>query len=167
MQSISYKGFSPEYNKTNFIAPGAIVVGRVKMGEFSNIWFNTVIRGDVNKIEIGKNVNIQDLSMIHITEEFTTIIEDNVTIGHSAIIHGAKIGKGSLIGMGAKVLDGVEIGEESLVAAGSVVAPGKKFPPRSFIIGTPAKVKRSLTNKEVAEYSNHYKSYVELAKTYL
>ena len=166
MKSFSYKGNTPSYDSSNFIAAGAKLIGSVTLGKNTNIWFNTVIRADVQSVTIGENVNIQDLTMVHVTDKYPTIIENNVTIGHSAIIHGAIIEKGSLIGMGAKILDGAIIGEESLVAAGSVVPPGKEYPARSFIIGSPAKVKRALTEDEVAEYSNHYKSYVELARSY-
>ncbi len=163
MPLFSYLNFEPKLGKDVFIAPGASIIGRVNLADKVNIWFNTVIRGDVNKIEIDSNTNIQDLSMLHVTEENPLLIGKNVTIGHSVILHACTIKDGCLIGMGAKILDGAIIGENSLVAAGSVVPPGKEFPPESFIIGSPAKLKRKLSQEEIGQYSNHYKSYLGYA----
>lgn len=166
MKTLSFKEFSPEYDHTNFLAAGAMLIGRVFLEENVNIWFNAVVRGDVNQIRIGANTNIQDLSVLHVTDKYPLTIGKNVTIGHSAILHGCDIGDGSLIGMGAKVLDGVKIGKNTLVAAGSVIAPGKVFPDGVMLMGSPAKVKRDLTEEEIRGISNHYKSYVDLAKQY-
>lgn len=155
-----YKNFLPQIPKTCFISPSTDVIGRVILGENVNIWFRTVVRGDVNEIKIGENTNVQDLSMLHVTEKQSLLIGANVSIGHSVTLHSCTISNGCLIGMGAVILDGAEIGEGSVVAAGSIVTPNKKFPPKSLIKGTPAKVERSLTESEFQMYSNHYKSYL-------
>ena len=110
-----YKEFSPKFDKSNFIAPGAFVIGRVNLKENASIWFNSVVRADVNSITIGKGVNIQDLSMLHVTEENALSIADFVSVGHSVILHGCTIEEGCLIGMGAKILDGAIIGKTASV----------------------------------------------------
>ncbi len=161
MKILNYKEFSPSYDNSNFLAHGAIIIGNVMLGESANIWFNSVLRGDVNQIFIGKNTNIQDLSMLHVTEKLPLIIKENVTIGHSVTLHGCTVEKNCLIGMGATVLDGVKINEYSVVAAGSVVPPDKEFPPYSMIMGSPAKVVRELNEKEIQMLNNHYKSYLK------
>lgn len=155
-----YKNFVPVLFPSCFIAPSADVIGRVILGENVGLWFKVVARGDVNEIRIGENTNVQDLCMLHVTEKQGLLIGKNISIGHGVTLHSCTIGDGCLIGMGAIILDGAEIGECSLVAAGSVVTPYKKFPPRSLIKGSPAKVERSLTQEEVNIYSNHYKSYL-------
>jgi len=169
-----YNKIKPTIGKNVFIAQNATVIGEVSIGEDSSIWFGTVIRGDVNYIEIGKRVNIQDMSMIHVThasmenpEGNPTIIEDDVTIGHKVMLHGCTIKKGSLIGMSATILDDAVIGEESIVGANSLVTKGKKFPPRSLIVGSPAKVIRELTNEEVKELYASANRYVEYKNSYL
>lgn len=166
MQLYTYKNFSPEIMESCYIAPGVKIIGRATLSENVNVWFNAVIRADVNSIKIGANTNIQDLSILHVTEENSLTIGENVTIGHSVILHACTIGDGSLVGMGAKVLDGAIIGKRCLIAAGSVVPPGKVFPDDSFIIGAPAKLGRALDPREIALYSNHYKSYVGYASEY-
>lgn len=166
MTIYTYKNEKPYFNNSNFIAPSADIIGMVKLAENANIWFGCVLRGDVNSISIGANTNIQDLSMLHVTEQGPLIVGENVSVGHSVILHACTIGRGCLIGMGAKVLDGAVIGENSLVAAGSVVPPGKVYPPGSFIIGSPATVKRELTPEEVKKYSEHYKSYLVYASEF-
>lgn len=161
-----FKGLTPSIGENVYIAPSADVIGEVYLKKNANVWFNTVIRGDVNKIEIGEGTNVQDLSILHVTGKDPLIIGDHVTVGHSVILHACTIGDGCLIGMGAKVLDGAIIGEKSLVAAGSVVPPGKVFPKNSFIIGIPAKCVRELNPEEIKEYSEHYKTYITLANEY-
>ena len=166
MQIYSYQSMKPQLAGNNFIAPSAILIGELIIGENVNIWFNSVIRADVNKIIIGKNTNVQDLCMLHVTAENDLQIGENVTIGHSVILHGCQIGEGCLIGMGAKVLDGAVIGKNSLVAAGAVVPPGKVYPANSLIMGVPAIVKKELDSKTRDQISNHYKSYLGYAKIY-
>lgn len=152
--------FRPNIEEGVFIAPSADIIGRVHMKENSNIWFNCVARGDINEIIIGKNTNIQDLSMLHVDTDLPLIVGDNVTVGHCVTLHACTVGDNCLIGMGATILNGAVIGESSLVAAGSVVPPGKVYPPRSFIIGSPAIAKRELSDDEVKKYGEHYKRYI-------
>ena len=167
MALYQYKDFKPNLGKGTYIADSADVIGKVTLGENVNIWYQTVARGDVHEIIIGDNTNIQDLCILHVIDDLPLVIGKNVSVGHSAILHACEIGDGTLIGMGAKVLDGAKIGKNSIVAAGSVVPPGKSYPDGSFIIGSPAKVKRELTPEEIYKYSNHYKSYVILKDEFL
>lgn len=146
-----------------FIAPSADIMGRVKMGDNSSIWFGCVVRGDINEILIGENTNIQDLSMLHVVEDIPLTIGKNVTVGHKVTLHACTIEDSCLIGMDAVVLDGALIRKNSIVAAGSVVPPGKEYPEGSLIMGSPAKVVRELYPKEKEQYGNHYLSYI-LAK---
>jgi gamma-carbonic anhydrase len=162
-----FLNFFPELGKRVFAADGAKIIGRVILGDHSNIWFNTVIRGDVNFIKIGANTNIQDLCMLHVTEQNSLTIGENTSLGHSVILHGCKIGSGCLIGMGALILDGAEIGDNCLVAAGSMVTPNKKFPAGSMIKGRPAVVERMLSPEEIDKISNHYKAYLVYKEQYL
>ena len=161
-----FKSLKPNIFKDVYIAKSADIIGDVTLSSGANVWFNTVLRGDINRILIGENTNVQDLSILHVTREHDVVVGKNVTIGHSVTLHGATIGDGSLIGMGATILDGATIGKNSLVAAGSLVSPGKSFPDGSFIIGSPAKLKRALTAEEIEQFSNHYKSYVKNAKDF-
>ncbi len=171
----TYKNLTPNIGKNVFIAQSADVIGEVTIGEDCSVWFGCVIRADVHFIKIGDRVNIQDLSMIHVThwknpdksDGNPTIIEDDVTIGHRVMLHGCTIKKASLIGMSATILDGAIIGEESIVGAGSLVTKNKIFPPRSLIMGSPAKVIRELNDEEVREFYNSAKRYVEFKNDYL
>jgi len=164
---LSYRGKRPKIAPSAYIAPGAIIIGDVEIGEESSVWFNTVIRGDVHYIRIGEKTNIQDLVMIHVTNgKWPTIIEDEVSIAHGALIHGCIIHSRCLIGIGAVILDGAEIGEGSIVAAGSVVKEGFKAPPKSLIAGVPATVKRTLTQENVERISWHSNNYVNYRKIY-
>jgi carbonic anhydrase/acetyltransferase-like protein (isoleucine patch superfamily) len=167
MKLSRYFNFFPSLGEKVFIADGAKVIGRALLADHVNIWFNTVIRADVNTIKIGKNTNVQDLCMFHVTELNELTIGENTSFGHSVVLHGCKIGNGCLIGMGAIILDGAEIGDNCLVAAGSLVSPGKKFPSGSLIKGRPAVVERSLSPEEVEKISNHYKSYLNYKDHYL
>lgn len=165
----SFKGVEPKIAESAFIAETAAVIGDVVIGEESSVWYAGVIRGDVNCVRIGDRTNIQDGAVIHVSRtgfDGPTIIGDEVTIGHAAVIHGCTIERGALIGMNATVLDGAVVGEFSLVAAGSVVTPGTVIPPRSMVMGAPAKVKRPLTDEEVAGLAEFWKSYVELLPEY-
>lgn len=168
MRGVSdYLGHSPKLGQRVFIADGAKVIGRADFGDHVNIWFNTVVRADVNFIKIGKNTNVQDLCMLHVTELNSLTIGENTSLGHSVVLHGCKIGSGCLIGMGAIILDGAEIGDNCLVAAGSLVTPGKKFPAGSMIKGRPAVVERSLSIEEIKKISHHYESYIIYKEQYL
>jgi carbonic anhydrase/acetyltransferase-like protein (isoleucine patch superfamily) len=156
-----YKTFSPKIDESVFLAPGSQVIGRVELFKNVSIWQNTILRGDVNLIMIGENTNIQDLSMLHVTEETDLLIGKNTSVGHSVTLHGCHIGDHSLIGMGSTILDGASIGNQCLVAAGSLVPPGKEYPDGSMIMGSPAKVVRKLTEEEINFISNHYRSYLK------
>lgn len=134
----------PSIDGSVFRASGSVVVGDVQIGPESSIWYNVVVRADVAPVRIGSRTNIQDCSVLHADPGFPCIIGDDVTIGHKAIVHGAKVGNGALIGMGATLLNGAEIGEEAIVAAGAVVTEGTIVAPGTLVAGIPAKEKRSL-----------------------
>ncbi len=171
---LKFKEWTPKLGKNGWIADGASVIGRVTMGEDSAIWFGCVVRGDVHFITIGDRSNIQDLSMVHVThhkkEDMSdgnpTHIGDDVTIGHRVMLHGCTIEDACLIGMSATILDGAVIGKESIVGAGSLVTKNKKFPPRSLIMGSPAKVVRELTDEEVEELYASARRYVSFKNEY-
>lgn len=170
-----YQGMNPCIAKNVFVAPSADIIGEVSIGSGSSIWFGCVVRGDVNSISIGENTNIQDLSMIHVThytrenrsDGFPTIIGDNVTVGHRVMLHGCVVEDACLIGMSATILDGAVIGKESIVGAGSLVTKNKKFPPRSLIMGNPAKFIRELNDDEVASLYKSAMNYVKFMSMYL
>ena len=157
------KGQSPRVDATAYIDQSAQVIGDVEIGAESSVWMNVVIRGDVNRIRIGKRTNIQDLTMIHVMREtHPTIIGDEVTVGHSAVVHGTTIEDRVLIGMGAVLLNGVHIEHDCVIAAGTLLTEGTRIPSRSLVMGRPGKVKRTLTDEEVAEirwYSDNYVNY--------
>ncbi len=169
-----FKQYSPQSGQNTWIAPSADIVGNVTMGEDVSIWFGCVVRGDVHYITIGDRTNIQDLSMIHVThykrEDMSdgnpTVIGNDVTIGHRVMLHGCTIEDACLIGMSATILDGAVIGKESIVGAGALVTKNKVFPPRSLIMGTPAKLVRELTEEEVLELYASAKRYVAFKDEY-
>lgn len=169
-----FKETLPSIGKNSWVASSADIVGDVSCGEDCSIWFGCVVRGDVHYITIGDRVNIQDLSMIHVThykkadksDGNPTIIGNDVTIGHRVMLHGCTIEDTCLIGMSATILDGAVIGKESIVGAGSLVTKGKSFPPRSLIMGTPAKVVRELSEGEVEELYASAKRYVTFKEDY-
>jgi carbonic anhydrase/acetyltransferase-like protein (isoleucine patch superfamily) len=149
-----------------FLANNAVVCGDITVGEGSSFWFHSVARGDVAPIVIGKRVNVQDGAVLHCDSGVPNIIEDDVTIGHRAIVHGAKVGRGTLIGMGAVVLGQTQIGEECLIAAGAVVPPGLVVPARHLVVGVPGKVARPLGDKDLAYMRWLTQHYTELAERY-
>ena len=169
-----YKNLMPKLGKNTFVASSADVIGDVTCGEDCSIWFGSVVRGDVHYIKIGNRVSIQDLSMVHVThykkedksDGNPTIIGDDVTIGHRVMLHGCTIQNACLIGMSATILDGAVIGEESIVGAGSLVTKNKVFPPRSLIMGSPAKFIRELNEKEIKELYASASRYVEFKNNY-
>lgn len=164
----SFQNIEPKIDETAFVAENAVIIGNVEIGAESSIWYNCVLRGDINSIRIGARTNIQDGTVIHVSrgENFAVVIEDEVTVGHSATIHGCYIEKGSLIGIGAIVLDGARIGANSLIAAGSLVTPNTIIPPKSFVLGSPARVKRKLTEEEIKDLQRFWQGYVELSRIY-
>ncbi|WP_298736617.1 gamma carbonic anhydrase family protein [uncultured Chitinophaga sp.] len=163
------KGIQPEFGKDCFIAPNATIVGDVTMGDGCSIWFNAVVRGDVNSIRIGNKVNIQDGAVIHCTYEKTkTIIGDNVSIGHNAIVHGCTVDDNVLIGMGAIVMDNAHIGSNTIIAAGAVVLEGTLVEPGTIYAGIPAKkvkeISTELVNGEINRIANNYSMYASWFK---
>jgi carbonic anhydrase/acetyltransferase-like protein (isoleucine patch superfamily) len=149
-----------------FVAPTAAVIGRVQLGRDANIWFGAVLRGDGNTIEIGDGTNIQDNAVVHIDADAPARLGNNVTVGHSAVVHGCTIGDGSLIGIGATILSHATIGRFCLVGAGALVTERKEFPDRSLIIGAPAKRVREVTDEEVEMLKESAAHYVELGRRY-
>ncbi len=163
----SYEGKSPEFEGNIYLMDGVKLTGDIKFGNDCSVWFNTVIRGDVHYIRIGNRVNIQDMSMLHVTNgKFPLNIEDDVTIAHSVNLHGSTVKKGAMIGIGATVLDGSEIGEFSLVAAGSLIREGYKVPPETLMAGVPAKPVRMLKSEELDRMNSISRHYIEYAKKY-
>ena len=162
---IPFEGVAPTIHPSVFIASGARIIGDVEIEEGSSIWFNVVIRGDVHSIRIGKRTNIQVLTMCHVTnQKFALNIGDDVTVGHSAVLHGATIHERILVGMGAVILDDAVVESESIVAAGAVVREGFRVPSGTLVAGVPAKIIRELTDEEragAARGAGNYSGYVE------
>lgn len=158
-----FKDKAPVVDASSYVDQSAQVVGDVEIGAESSVWMNVVIRGDVNRIRIGKRTNIQDLTMIHVMRDtHPTIIGDDVTVGHSAVVHGTTIEDRVLIGMAAVLLNGVHVEHDSVIAAGTLLTEGTRIPARSLVMGRPGKVKRTLTDEEVAEirwYADNYVKY--------
>jgi carbonic anhydrase/acetyltransferase-like protein (isoleucine patch superfamily) len=151
-----------------FIADTATVIGDVEIGEDASVWFGAVIRGDVNYIRIGARTNIQDMTMIHVSSKtHATVLEDEITVGHRVTLHGCHVESRCLIGIGAIVMDAVRVGNNSLVGAGSLLTPGTQVPPRSLVLGSPARVKRELTDDELAHLDRSWRNYVELKSKYI
>lgn len=161
--SITARGFTPQIGSEVFIADNARLIGDVQVADKASIWYNVTVRGDVMPIRIGRESNIQDGTVMHGTYgKYGCTVEDRVTIGHQVTLHGCHIGRESLIGMGSIVMDGARIGEQCIVGAGSLVTEGSEFPPRSLILGRPAKFKRALTEEEVgflAQSADNYLLY--------
>ena len=159
-----YRGKWPEISADAFVAENATIIGDVVVGPRASVWYGAVVRGDVGPIRIGAGTNIQDLACLHSTHGISELhIGEYVTVGHGAILHGAKIGSGCLVGMGSVVLDNAEIGEESLIAAGAIVTPRTVVPPRSLVRGQPARVARPLTETELAQGRLGAEYYVQLS----
>lgn len=161
-----FQGRLPKLDPTVFVADGVQLIGDVTIGPESSVWYNTVLRGDLAPIVIGSRTNIQDGSVGHVNLNQPLILEDDVSVGHGAIIHGCRIGRGTLIGMGAIVLNGVEIGEYALIGAGSLVTENKKIPPYTLSLGSPAKVVRELTEADLERMRITAQSYVAKGREY-
>lgn len=159
--SISSHWKSPEFSQAAFVAANATIFGSVTIAARASVWYGAVVRGDVERIEIGECTNIQDGAILHCDPDFPTILEDHVTIGHRAVVHSAHIERGSLIGIGAIVLNGVRVGTGSIIGAGAVVT--KNVPPGSLVVGLPGKVVRQLTDIEITELIEHAEKYHQLA----
>ncbi len=158
---IPYRDKKPSVDQTVFQAPGSYIIGDVIIGKQSSVWFNAVIRGDEDRIIIGERCSIQDNATIHLYEGSPTIIEDEVTVGHNAVLHGCHIGKRSIVGMGSTILDGAHIGEECIIGANTLIPANKKIPPRSLVIGSPGKVVRAIDEKDLALIQLSIDSYVQ------
>jgi Carbonic anhydrases/acetyltransferases, isoleucine patch superfamily len=162
-----YKSVMPKIDPSVFVAPTATVIGNVTIGEGANIWFNTVLRGDIQSITVGKYTNIQDNSTVHVMGDQPTVIGDYVTIGHNAVIHGNKIGDNCLIGMGAVLLGYCEIGENTIIGAGAVITQHKKIPPNSLVVGSPGRIVRPLLDDEIEALHQSAIRYNLLAQQYM
>lgn len=163
----AFSGVASKIHPTAFVSEMNAIIGDVEIGENSSVWYGSVLRGDVNFIRIGARSNVQDASVIHVSREHPTVLEEEVTLGHRVTLHGCYIERNSLIGIGAIVLDGARVGNNSLVAAGSLVTPNTVIPPRSLVMGSPARVKRELTDEEVAGLQKFWRNYVEYTQIYL
>ena len=163
----SFKDKTPQIDESVFVAENAVIIGDVDIEEDASIWYNCMLRGDVNYIEIGARTNVQDGTIIHVSrKDHPTVLEHEVTIGHSVTLHGCHVETGSLIGIGSIILDGARIGWNSLVAAGSLVTPNTQIPPRSLVVGSPARVKRELSDEEILDLQTFWQNYIELAAAY-
>lgn len=155
-------GREPVIDPETWVAPTAVVVGDVALGPRVSVWYQTVIRGDREAITIGAGSNLQDGTVVHADPEFPTELGENVTVGHRAVLHGCKIGSNTIVGMGAVVLNGAEIGEQCLIGAGALVPQGMVVPPRSLVLGAPAKIRRELTDAEIEGCRQNGLRYQEL-----
>jgi carbonic anhydrase/acetyltransferase-like protein (isoleucine patch superfamily) len=164
----TYQGIKPTIPASCFVEDTAVVIGDVVMGEDCSVWFNAVIRGDVHYIRIGDRTNVQDLCMLHVTHDtHPLIIGNEVTVGHHVVLHGCTIKDRVLVGMGAIVMDSAVIGEDSVVGAGALVTEGMIVPPKSVILGSPGRVRRSVTEAELAWIKESAGNYVKYARTYM
>jgi len=161
-----YLDIPPTIHCTCFVAPGAAIIGNVSLSEESSVWFQTVLRADINRIVIGPRSNVQDGAIVHLADDYGIFVGERVTVGHKAILHACTIADEVLVGMGAIVLDGAEVGARSIIGAGALITGGKKFPPASLIIGSPAKVVRTLSLDEQAGIKVWAEKYVALARAY-
>jgi carbonic anhydrase/acetyltransferase-like protein (isoleucine patch superfamily) len=163
---IPYQGKLPQIDPSVYIAEGAKLVGDIQIGAQSTVWFNAVLRGDLAPIRIGNRCNIQDGVVGHVNTSQPLLLEDEVSVGHAAIIHGCSIGKGTLIGMGAIVLNGAGIGEYALIGAGAIVTENRVIPPYTLALGSPAKPVRELTEADLLRMKATWESYVLKGKEY-
>lgn len=161
-----FNNITPKIHETAFVAPNSTVIGDVVLGENTTIWYNAVLRGDIDSIVVGDNTNIQEGCILHCKEGIEVRLGSHVTIGHGAILHSCRIGNNTLVGMGAIVLDSAEIGNNCLVAAGSVVTPRTKIPDGCLVAGSPAEIKRTLSEQEIAEIKCNANEYINLLKYY-
>lgn len=164
----SYKGRLPAVHPTAYVDDSAQVIGDVEIGEASSVWMNVVVRGDVHRIRIGCRTNLQDGTIVHVMRgTHATTIGNDVTVGHGVILHGCTVADRVLVGMGAILLNGVEIGEDSIVAAGTLLPEEMRVPPRSLVMGSPGKVRRALTDDEVASVRDYAERYVGYRLDYM
>ncbi len=157
----------PRFGSSVFVAPGAVVVGDVTIGSCSSVWYNAVLRGDINRITVGHHTNIQDNAVVHLADDFPCLIGNWVTVGHGAIVHACAVGNEVLLGMGSTILDGAVIGRQSIVGANALVTQGMKVPAGSLVLGSPARVMRRLTPDERRRIRTWAEKYVAGARYYL
>jgi carbonic anhydrase/acetyltransferase-like protein (isoleucine patch superfamily) len=162
-----FAGFSPHIHPSAFIAASADVIGRVTLNENTSIWYNATLRGDINEIVIGANSNIQDNAVVHLADDYGCYVGEFVTVGHSAILHACTVKDEVLVGMGAIILDGAVIGERSIIGAGALVTGGTIIPPGSLVLGSPAKVVRTLSEEEQGKVRYWAEKYVKGSRIYL
>lgn len=164
----TFQGVTPKIAESAFIEETAVIIGDVMIGGQSSVWFQSVVRGDVHYIRIGNRTNIQDLCVVHVSHEtHPTILGSDVTVGHRVVLHGCTVNDRVLVGMGAIIMDGVVIGEDSIVGAGALITEHTIVPPKSLVLGTPAKVKRAVTEKELAWIKQSAQNYVRYSEQYL
>ena len=156
----------PALAESAFVAPGATVIGAVTLGAESSVWYGAVLRGDINQISVGAQSNVQDLAVLHVSDDFAAIVGERVTVGHRAIIHACTIGDEVLVGMGAIILDGAEIGPRCIIAAGALVTKGARIPEGSLVVGSPGRVVRALTLDERKSNAALALKYVEVSRRY-
>ena len=166
MTLYTFDNFTPEIKETSFIASNASLIGRVKIGENSSVWFNTVLRGDLENISIGDESNIQDLSMGHADPGFPLVVGNRVTIGHHCVVHGCRIEDDCLIGMGAIIMNGVRIGRGSIIGAGALLLEGMEVPEFSMVVGSPAKIKKTYDESILENIRESAKIYVKRSFIY-
>ena len=164
---ITYNGNSPEIHETAFIADHAVLVGRVTVKQHASVWFHTVARADINRIEIGEFSNIQDHSVLHVGDDFPCVVGDYVTAGHGVRIHGCTIQENCLIGIGAIVLNGARVGSHSIVGAGAVITEGTDIPPFSLVLGVPGKVVKTLPPDQEEKIRYWAQKYARVKDTYI
>ena len=163
---LPYRGRYPAVHPSAFVAPGADVIGRVRLAKDASVWFGCVLRGDVNRIEIGEATNIQDGSILHVDDDHPCLIKHHVHVGHHVNLHGCVVETGAMIGIGAIVLSGARVGAGAIVGAGSVVLEGMRIPPRMLAVGAPARVVRRVTTRDANYIKMWIAKYVRLAKDY-
>ncbi len=164
---LPFEGSRPSLSQKVYVAPGAYLIGKVEIGCCSSVWFNAVLRGDIEKITIGRESNVQDNVTVHTDKGYPTVIGNRVVIGHNAVLHGCTVEDGALIGMGALLLNGSKVGSEAIVGAGSLITPGMEVPARTLVVGAPAKVIRELSPEEYPGRQGNYYTYMKIAQKYL
>ncbi len=157
----------PTFGRNVFVAPGAVILGDVRLGDDSSVWYQAVLRGDNDTIRIGARSNIQDGVIVHVDPGFPVMVGDDVTVGHRAVLHGCRVNDRVIVGMGAIVLNGAVIGSESIIGAGAVIPEGKEIPPRSLVLGVPGRVVRTLSDEDVRRIARNAEVYVAHARHYL
>ena len=166
-QLARYLDASPSIHPTAFVAPGAVVIGDVALGEEASVWYGAILRADINQIRIGPRSNIQDGTVVHLADDYGVSVGQYVTCGHSAVLHACSIDDEVLVGMGAIILDGAEIGARSIIGANALITHGMKIPPGSLVLGSPAKVRRALDLEEQAGLRAWAEKYVQVTRAYL